>query len=545
MAEQLNLSINVSGNVEESLGSIKKQLREAQNEVAALSDKFGVTSKEAVTAAKRAAELKDRIGDAKALTEAFNPDAKFKALSSSLAGVAGGFSAVQGAIGLFGKENKELEKQLLKVQSAMALSQGLQSIGESVDAFKNLGTVIKTQVITAFSTLRGALMATGIGALTIGIGLLIANFEKVKKAVLDFIPGLGTFIDFIGDGVQAVTDFVGITSEADRTLEQLGKTTSRANEGIDQRIKLLTAQGGKEKEIYALQIQRNNNELNALRERLALTGRLSEEEQKRFRELKVENQVLEITEQNRIKKLQEKPKPVESAEAKAKRLQQEADKEAQDAIDRQVKLQQNLTTVQSEGLLNRGTQAVIATQMTGTAVVKINEDVVKASTDYAELKAKEKKETEVSNAMQTLDIISGIVDQNSVAGKGIAIAQAIINTYQGASKAIAQGGTFGPALAAVTIAAGLLNVKKIISTPIPSAKGKGSVGGATGGGGGSISSSSSAPIQPQAQQAQLTQLNQSSINAIGNQSMRAYVVETDVTSSQQRIAAIQQRARFN
>jgi hypothetical protein len=510
-----------------------------------LSDKFGVTSKEAVTAAKRAAELKDRIGDAKALTEAFNPDAKFKALSSSLAGVAGGFSAVQGAIGLFGKENKELEKQLLKVQSAMALSQGLQSIGESVDAFKNLGTVIKTQVITAFSTLRGALLATGIGALTIGIGLLIANFEKVKKAVLDFIPGLGTFIDFIGDGVQAVTDFVGITSEADRTLEQLGKTTSRANEGIDQRIKLLTAQGGKEKEIYALQIQRNNNELNALRERLALTGRLSEEEQKRFRELKVENQVLEITEQNRIKKLQEKPKPVESAEAKAKRLQQEADKEAQDAIDRQVKLQQNLTTVQSEGLLNRGTQAVIATQMTGTAVVKINEDVVKASTDYAELKAKEKKETEVSNAMQTLDIISGIVDQNSVAGKGIAIAQAIINTYQGASKAIAQGGTFGPALAAVTIAAGLLNVKKIISTPIPSAKGKGSVGGATGGGGGSISSSSSAPIQPQAQQAQLTQLNQSSINAIGNQSMRAYVVETDVTSSQQRIAAIQQRARFN
>ena len=208
-------------------------------------------------------------------------------------------------------------------------------------------------------------------------------------------------------------------------------------------------------------------------------------------------------------------------------------------------MQQNLTTVQSEGLLNRGTQAVIATQMTGTAVVKINEDVVKASTDYAELKAKEKKETEVSNAMQTLDIISGIVDQNSVAGKGIAIAQAIINTYQGASKAIAQGGTFGPALAAVTIAAGLLNVKKIISTPIPSAKGKGSVGGATGGGGGSISSSSSAPIQPQAQQAQLTQLNQSSINAIGNQSMRAYVVETDVTSSQQRIAAIQQRARFN
>jgi hypothetical protein len=544
MAEQLNLSINVSGNVEESLGSIKKQLREAQNEVSALSDKFGATSKEAVNAAKKAADLRDRIGDAKALTEAFNPDAKFKSLTTSLAGVASGFSAVQGAVGLFGKENKELEKQLLKVQSAMALSQGLQGIGESIDSFKQLGTVIKTQVVTAFSTLRGALIATGIGALTIGIGLLIANFDKVKKAVLNFIPGLGTFIEYIGNGVQAITDFVGVTSQADRALEKLGKTTSRTNEGIDQRIKLLTAQGGKEKEINALQVEKNNNELNALRERLALTGKLSEEEQKRFRELKVENQVLLIDEQNRIKKLAE-IKPKETPEERLSRLEAEKLKEEAILVERQKKLQSNLAAVESEGLTTRGNQAVIATQMTGTSVVKINEDVVKASTDYAELKAKEKKEIEVSNAMQTLDILSGIIDQNSIAGKGIAIAQAIINTYQGASKAIAQGGTFGPALAAVTIAAGLLNVKKIISTPIPSAKGKGSVGGGTGGGGGSISASSAAPIQPLGEQAQLTQLNQSSINAIGNQSMRAYVVETDVTSSQQRIAAIQSRARFN
>ena len=547
MAEQLNLSINVSGNVEESLGSIKKQLREAQNEVTALSDKFGATSKEAVTAAKRAAELKDRIGDAKALTDAFNPDAKFKSLSTSLAGVASGFSAVQGAIGLFGKENKELEKQLLKVQSAMALSQGLQGIGESIDSFKQLGTVIKTQVVTAFSTLRGALIATGIGALAIGLGLLIANFDKVKKVVLNLIPGLGTFASYISSAVQSVTDFVGITSEADRTLEKLSKTTARANEGIDARIKLLTAQGGKESQIFQLQKEANENELNALRQKAILTGKLSEEENKRFRELKVQNQVLEIEEKNRIKKLSEiKPKVVETPEQRASRLEAEKLKEEGILIEREKKLQANLATVQSEGLTTRGNQAVIATQMTGGAVVKINEDIIKESNDYAELKAKEKKETDTQMAMQTLDIISGMVDKNSVAGKGIAIAQAIINTYQGASKAIAQGGTFGPALAAVTIAAGLLNVKKIISTPIPSAKGTGSVGGSTGGGGGGGSVGfSSAPIQPQAQQAQLTQLNQQSINALGNQAMRAYVVETDVTSSQQRIAAIQSRARFN
>jgi len=48
------------------------------------------------------------------LVDAFNPDAKFKALSSSLSGVASGYTALQGAIGLFGEENKQLEKQLIK-----------------------------------------------------------------------------------------------------------------------------------------------------------------------------------------------------------------------------------------------------------------------------------------------------------------------------------------------------------------------------------------------------------------------------------------------
>ena len=209
MAETLNYNINVGGNASESVGSLKKQLREASAEVAILSDKFGATSKEAVIAAKRAAELKDRIGDARELTDAFNPDQKFKALTSSLAGVAGGFAAVQGAIGLFGGESKELEKQLVKVQSALALSQGLESIGNSINSFKNLGAVIQTTTLftkansaanvattatmralgvsadvtaTSFKVLKGAIAATGIGLLILAIGELVSAFSNYTSA---------------------------------------------------------------------------------------------------------------------------------------------------------------------------------------------------------------------------------------------------------------------------------------------------------------------------------------------------------------------------
>ena len=50
---------------------------------------------------------------------------------------------------------------------------------------------------------------------------------------------------------------------------------------------------------------------------------------------------------------------------------------------------------------------------------------------------------------------------------------------------------------------------------------------------------------PELPTAQITQLNQQSINDIGNNAVRAYVVESDVTSSQERITAIRQRARFS
>ncbi len=73
--EIVGLKIQVdSGEATKSVGSLKAQLREAQADVTKLSEKFGATSKEAVEAAKRAADLRDRIGDARALTDAFNPE---------------------------------------------------------------------------------------------------------------------------------------------------------------------------------------------------------------------------------------------------------------------------------------------------------------------------------------------------------------------------------------------------------------------------------------------------------------------------------------
>jgi len=266
MAIEKVVNVKVVDNVEattKNVANLKTQLRQAQNEVNELSAKFGATSEQAVEAAKRAAQLKDAIGDAKALTDAFNPDAKFKALTSTLGGVAGGFAAVQGAVGLLGSESQNVEKAILKVQSAMAISQGIQSVGESIDSFKQLGATIKDTAIfqkalataTAIQTFvmngatlaakafRGALVATGIGALVVGIGLLIENFDKLKSIIF------------------------GGASNAEILNKKLKETISLNDELVSQNersLKLLEAQGANEEKLFATRQQNLNREINLI-----------------------------------------------------------------------------------------------------------------------------------------------------------------------------------------------------------------------------------------------------------------------------------------
>lgn len=93
---------------------------------------------------------------------------------------------------------------------------------------------------------------------------------------------------------------------------------------------------------------------------------------------------------------------------------------------------------------------------------------------------------------------------------------------------------------AAIIASGIKSVKAITAVKVP------------GGGGGqsapvtSLTAGGSAPISPNLPiQATLTQLNQGSINQLGSATNRSYVVESDITNSQERISRIVRAARLN
>jgi hypothetical protein len=244
--------INIDGgNAEKSVGSIKQQLRDAQKELVAMSDKFGATSAEAVKAAKKVGEFKDKIGDAKTLSDAFNPDAKFKGLSNALQGVVGGFAALQGAQALFGSQSEDLQKVLVKVQGAMALSQGINSILESKDAFKALGAQVMQfgivqKVVTAGQWLWNAAMAANpIGAVVAVVAALIAGIVALTSWL-------------ISNANAAKAQEAAVKSQT-KAIESQNKTLERNNtlfeKSQSQQLALAKAQGQSAQAIRALEIK--------------------------------------------------------------------------------------------------------------------------------------------------------------------------------------------------------------------------------------------------------------------------------------------------
>ena len=128
------------------------------------------------------------------------------------------------------------------------------------------------------------------------------------------------------------------------------------------------------------------------------------------------------------------------------------------------------------------TSQTIALKAEEAAALKVIEDKKAADDekrDKDELDRKKKFEDFKKQAVQQgIAGVTALVGKNSKFAKALAVANAIRDTYAGATKALAQGGIFGFIGAAGIVAAGLANVKTITSTKDPQAPSGISTGGA-------------------------------------------------------------------
>lgn len=605
MAVNETVGINVVADTR----TLRTQLREATQDFLRLQQSGSATATEINNAAKRAADLKERISDAKDTIAAFNPEAKFKAFGQVIQGVAGAFAATQGALALVGVEGEAVEKTLVKVQGALALSEGLNTVLGLQDAFSNLSNRVKessvfigansvvtnvagkifkifglevTATSTAFRVLKGAIAATGIGLLVIALGEAVSAFKSFTNSAEDAKKAQEELNKTIEKGAKSQLEGEKESLRRQSELEiarakrrgaseaeifaiqdKFARLTIKSQERYYDEVKKIAKVGDEaEKEITNLKAKRDTDlinfqtdqivkgrekQLKATQESLAKIAQaeeafasenekriarlfelqkqgLSESETKLFeltnqyqQDLKLfsDNEILKARltqqyEEARFKIKRESVKKDEKAgEAEFKRFEKRVDKE-------------NAERIKLENMLNK----------TITKSIKEQKDADLQITQLTE----DQKLGIISGAVQTGIRLAG---EGTVVGKALGIADATINTYVGASKALSTlPPPFSFIAAAATIAQGLLSVKSIINTKVPS------VAGVSDSSGGASIPSAGAPIAPRGMDPIPTSLDQRSLNSISNVTTRAYVVESDITGSQQRISRLEKAARF-
>ena len=565
-----------------SLKDLKAQIKEAQGDLIAMSNEFGETSEQARMAAKRVAELQDSLGDAKNLVDAFNPDKKFVALGQALNGVLGGFTALTGAMGLLGVESEEVQKQLLKVQSALALSQGLNQIGDSINSFKTLG---KTIVNTLGKSGAIGLAIAGVTAL----GLALAGvFDRRKDEALEAYK-------------TSLKDFTRAAGDARANVAEMSQQLALAKDGFlskDQVLKNFNATFG-ETLGTAESINDAERILNENAEAFIKNTGLKAQAQALYAKAAQDTAEILVKQQA----IQEADIPTNVKEAALEKLRQQLssadriNKMADDLLRQSVQVGGSLTSlggsvgggakkgtgkattpagiqkekeVEEVGALTQmmnqierdefeeknrlrdlneaGQAASLERQLANSQMYTQNEEALAlARIEFAERESQQKAAAAQQYA-NTLMVLSDLAGKETAAGKVLAIASATINTYLAASKALAGDYSgYGPAgpfvrVATVisTIALGLKQVKEIMKVSVPGGKG----------GGGSVNTAglsgfqASAPLQPQSPLASRTRLEQDQINQIGNATVRAFVVESDVTNNQERIRRLNRAARI-
>ena len=410
-------------------------------------------------------------------------------LGSALNATTSAFAVTQGAMALFGSENEALEESLLKVQSALAIQQGVQGLTE---AYKDLGigTKLASVAQAGFSFVMGgttkglklfrlALLSTGIGAIVVGLGLLIANFDKVKEAVsnaIDSFKNLGPVMKALllpitavvegfklaKKGLQALGVFESDEEKArkeraaaqqtrieaekkaqqeayDERLKQIQEISKAEQVAFDRSIRLLESQG---KNTIRLRKQRLKDSLDEAKQLLEREKRLGGFLVSLYQNLVTERQIAynEILKEEREFYKQQRDNAQKAKDEEQKLLDEEIDAEIQLLAELDKIRQENEARFRTdeENELNAVAEKydVLEAMAYGNAEA-LNEIEIARLNEENEIKAK--YATEAYNAQKVLDD-KAAADQKERDKKEKADAKALqdykINVVQGGLSAI-------------------------------------------------------------------------------------------------------------
>lgn len=251
------------GRQAEGFSSLAVELRTNQQLLATMSEAgLGGT--------KAFEELREKVNETQKTYTEFRQQQKllgsdsggFEAIIKGAEGLVGIYGSVVSAGKLFGNNNEELEKGMVKLEAVIALLTSLQGIERGLHEATAIAVTIESnakKVLTAATELytfvvegatvatkafRAALVATGIGAILLLLASFINELMKATAGTLEAVEAQGKYNEALKD----YSDILAKNNEAFLKYQGVEK------EALQEQLELLTAQGAQFRELQAIKL---------------------------------------------------------------------------------------------------------------------------------------------------------------------------------------------------------------------------------------------------------------------------------------------------
>ena len=543
VTKEIALEVSLKDSTSAGTQSAKQRLREMQKELIAMAE-AGQQGTDAFRRLEQAAgQLKDEIGDVNQRIKNLASDTKrIDAFVGAVQGIAAGFQIAQGAAALFGDENEDLQKAMLKVQGAIALANGVQQVANLLQK--------ESAVMMGINTAATKLYATVVGTAT---GAMRA-FRIALAAT-----GIGAIVVLIGLAADAMGLFSSNTKEAANDQKNLKRSLEDTAGTLEYYERKLKANGATEADLAKIRrkaLEAEKAELDRkLQEDVARFGVKNDKYQTALRQ-EIELLGIKIKEESKI--INQAASTLSAAE-KSRRDKALADRKAEQERTKAIEIEGYYERLELQKQFATEYEDAIIAGMRKEAAARMRYAALENARDKSSKAGQLQREADLLQAKQQMadqsfsiigDIITATAGQSEAAqrkafnaAKIASIAQAVVNTYLGATSALAMTKEVFPGQrfvqAALTIAAGLANVAKIKATQFQG-----------GGGGGSSAPSPAAgnatmtppPTFTSPQTTNLGTGDLSSGQGQQNQPMRAYVVERDIQQTTSRVRRLSEFA---
>ena len=513
--------------------SLEEQLNETKKELLDLAAAGKQNTKEFQDLSAKAGSLKRDIEGVEQAIDRYS-----KAGSAGLAAVgqaaqlmAGGFAIAQGAAALFGDENEDLQKTMMKVQASIALVTGVQQVAELL----NRNSVITTKAMTLAQSLYSAAVGTSTGAL-----------KAFRIALVS--TGIGAFVVALGLAAEAMGLFSSKTEDEVENQKDIKRALNETVGTLEFYERKLKAFGTTDEQLAAIRIKRYEQERASIQKNLDDAIKAEGVRQNTYQNAaRQEIEVLNVKireEQNIIDKGIADREAAEAA-ARARRLEERRREFEQQKKDHEVGYMQLIDGFQKYWDELNKTNTLGEMQIRGERRKGVKELMAekKAEEDLENMR----EQRRVDRAKQTLQGIADLTtlfagksekaqrrafDINKKASMATAIIDGIVAT-QKAFKSAPPPLNF--VLAAAAAAAALARVKAISQQQFQGGSEAGGGGGAAPSTGSSAAGGEAAP-PPIFGTPQSTDLgNLANNQGQGQTGLRAYVVERDISDTSSRL----------